>query len=153
MNDGHISLYGFENAVYVKPLGKLPKNPVGSLSRMAPEMLEKKPYRFSVDWWAFGILLFECTFGIVPSFDLYKKDSEAFVFPTKHYETTANVPESFSRNDLYLRLLEPEVKHRIGSSNDGLGFEKDIKLHPWFSSIDWKSIESKTIVPIKLVVF
>jgi hypothetical protein len=32
---------------------------------VAPEMFISKPYKYSIDWWAVGIIMFECTYGKV----------------------------------------------------------------------------------------
>ena len=42
------------------------------------------------------------------------------------------------------------MSKRLGHSDNGLGYEKDIKPHKWLAKIDWSKIESKTInVPYK----
>lgn len=56
---------------------------------MAPEILLEKPYGRAVDWWAFGVLIYELILGKSPFkgddedeiFDSILKDS--VVYPTK----------------------------------------------------------------------
>lgn len=38
----------------------------GTPEFMAPEIIQEKPYTQSVDWWAFGVLLFELLFSQAP---------------------------------------------------------------------------------------
>lgn len=36
------------------------------MAYMAPEILDKKGYLHTCDWWSLGVLLFECAFGKRP---------------------------------------------------------------------------------------
>ena len=40
----------------------------GTPEYMAPEIIRNEGYNHSVDWWAFGILLYEMMFGFSPFF-------------------------------------------------------------------------------------
>ena len=71
----------------------------GTPEYLAPEIIKEKPYDKNVDWWAFGILAFELTVGIVPFFsssnvEMYKKSFNKFdvhvkimraIYPMKFY--------------------------------------------------------------------
>jgi serine/threonine kinase 32 len=61
--DGHLLLTDFN--VCSNLAIRIPTSPSGTRPYMAPEMFISKPYRFSVDWWAVGIILYECTYGRV----------------------------------------------------------------------------------------
>ena len=37
---------------------------VGTTEYLAPEVIRMKPYSYSVDWWALGILAYELMIGI-----------------------------------------------------------------------------------------
>ncbi len=41
----------------------------GTPEYMAPEILKNEGHGFAVDWWAFGILLYEMVVGITPFYD------------------------------------------------------------------------------------
>lgn len=58
---GHAHLMDFNVAVKFKE-GKPLKAVAGSLAYMAPEILLKKGYYASVDYWSLGVLLFECLY-------------------------------------------------------------------------------------------
>ena len=107
---------------------------LGTREYQAPEMLKKKGYSYSVDWWSYGILLYEMIFGFVPfssenKMELFKMIIEGkFKFPTHKNdvdELTKNIISSFLQTDPQLRL-----------GCDNLGVES-IKRHKWFSSVDW----------------
>ena len=44
---------------------KIPSSRSGTAAYLAPEMLNGEPYTFSVDWWALGVTLYECTYNKV----------------------------------------------------------------------------------------
>ncbi|KAJ3047298.1 hypothetical protein HK102_012959, partial [Quaeritorhiza haematococci] len=59
---GHAHLTDFNIAVHYreeKPLTAV----AGSMAYMAPEVLMKKGYFSSVDWWSLGVMLYELVFG------------------------------------------------------------------------------------------
>ena len=61
---GHAHLTDFNIAVQFtdsKPLTSI----AGSMAYMAPEVLAKRGYGTSVDWWSLGIVCFELMFGKV----------------------------------------------------------------------------------------
>ena len=48
------------------------------------------------------------------------------------------------RTDFISGLLQKSVSDRLGC---GLGFEQEIKPHPWFAGIDWEALLRKEISP------
>lgn len=75
--DGHVLLTDFNVCSNLKESN--PSSPSGTrpymgklffcrfliLKKLAPEMFLGSPYSYSVDWWALGAILYECTFGRV----------------------------------------------------------------------------------------
>ncbi|XP_078355899.1 uncharacterized protein LOC144640687 isoform X2 [Oculina patagonica] len=60
---------------------------VGTLPYMAPEMLDNEPYDCSVDWWAFGIMLFVMLTGQLPFYSSDQLSVISFIRePFVHYE-------------------------------------------------------------------
>ncbi len=122
----------------------------GTIEYMAPEMMQDKPYTFSVDWFSFGILLFELLTGENPfkserdeATDSQKveanlKKEEQIL---KKYEGKSTL--SAEAYDLLEKLLRYDPEYRIGCRDPGVA---EIKQHPFFSDIDWALILRKGMV-------
>ncbi|KAI8925428.1 kinase-like domain-containing protein [Entophlyctis helioformis] len=142
---GHILITDFNIAVSLTE--KTPSSQSGTLSYMAPEMFLGKPYKYHVDWWALGILLYELTYGKRP----FRGRDEAsvknairtgkIVFHETHQRAGIPIPASPEREAFLTGLLERDITKRIGSN----GFEKDVCQHPWMAEIDWPQLLAKNV--------
>jgi serine/threonine protein kinase len=65
--DGYLKLIDFGVSKELDPQ-ELSQTFCGTPEYMAPEIIRSKGYNQSVDWWAFGILLYEMMFGFSPFF-------------------------------------------------------------------------------------
>ena len=106
----------------------------GTPGYLAPEIILNKGYSLSVDWWAFGILLYEMICGVDPFSD---EDT------MKTYENILEGKIKFSSDfddksrSLIKHLLEPDLSKRYGNLKNGV---KDIKNHPFFKSMNWDKL-------------
>ncbi|KAG0324654.1 hypothetical protein BGZ99_001591 [Dissophora globulifera] len=130
---GHAHLTDFNIAVYFNPAKPL-VSIAGSMAYMAPEVLLRKGYLASVDWWSLGVVMFELLFGKRP-------------FRGKSNDLLTNsilrdpLPLPTNVNDL---LCERDISKRLGCTSEGLdGFKK----HPWFHDINWEKLVTKEAVP------
>ncbi|CAI2168536.1 6234_t:CDS:2 [Funneliformis geosporum] len=141
---GHAHLTDFNIAVHFnerKPLMSV----AGSMAYMAPEVLIKKGYFDSVDWWSLGVVMYELLFSKRP-----------FRGKTNHQLTQAILQEplTFPENalgsvseeclDCIRRFCERDIKKRLGCGPNGL---EDIKKHPWFKDIEWGKLDTKEANP------
>ncbi|KAJ3270513.1 hypothetical protein HDV01_007769 [Terramyces sp. JEL0728] len=102
----------------------------------SPEVLNGKQYQYSADWWSMGVTLYESTYGS-------DTNTFEFSFPKTNNLTQASVSESVHRETFIKGLLEIDPHKRIGNSYGGLGFEKDVKQHPWLSLIEWEALQAE----------
>ncbi|GAB4820055.1 hypothetical protein N2152v2_007101 [Parachlorella kessleri] len=112
---------------------------VGTEEYLAPEVITGAGHTCMVDWWSFGILLYELLYGCTPfrgarrdaTFDNVLKKPLAFP-DTPHISDHAR--------DLIARLLNKDPSQRLGA---GAGAD-EIKQHPWFAGINWALIRNQT---------
>ncbi|KAF9811824.1 hypothetical protein SFRURICE_021181 [Spodoptera frugiperda] len=106
----------------------------GTPEYLAPELILSKGYGFSVDWWSFGVLLFEMNAGYPP---FYANE------PMKTYEKIVagkyRCPSGFNSDlrDLIRNILQVDITHRYGVMKNGV---MDYKNHRWFKGLEWESI-------------
>uniref|UniRef100_A0A671WBV0 Protein kinase C n=1 Tax=Sparus aurata TaxID=8175 RepID=A0A671WBV0_SPAAU len=109
----------------------------GTPDYIAPEILLGQKYSFSVDWWSYGVLLYEMLVGQSP----FHGDDEDELFEsirmdTPHYPRWINK----EAKDLLERLFERDPTRR-------LGIVGNIRLHPFFKVINWQALERKEVDP------
>lgn len=64
-HEGYAHLSDFNIATQFTPNQPYSFSMAGTIAYMAPEMLARKGYTTSVDWWSLGILTYELVFGMV----------------------------------------------------------------------------------------
>lgn len=113
----------------------------GTPEYLAPEMMLNKGYSKAVDWWAYGVIIFELVSGRSPFFAkdplrVYEKILAArYVFP---------VYVSPECKGLVRSLLQTNISLRYGSLKKGVA---DIKEHAWFRPVEWHSLLNRRLEP------
>jgi len=120
----------------------------GASAYMCPEMVQEVDppgYSFPADFWSMGICLyFMCTAELpLPQQGSLVVEQESQYLATNHLELC--FPSDFSQNgkDFISALLTRNPDDRIG------GLSNPCKEHPWFSDMDWGSLENQTLPPPK----
>ncbi|OVA20797.1 Protein kinase domain [Macleaya cordata] len=108
---------------------------VGTHEYLAPEIIKGEGHGSAVDWWTFGIFLYELLFGRTPfkgsgnRATLFNVVGQPLRFPE-----SPNV--SFAARDLIRGLLVKEPQHRLAYRRGAT----EIKQHPFFQSVNWALI-------------
>jgi protein kinase A len=113
----------------------------GTPEYLAPEILLNKGHGKPVDWWTFGVLLYEMNAGIDPF-----NDEDPMLIYQKILKGKIKFPSSFNSNakSLVKHMLEADLSKRYGNLKGGV---EDIKSHRLFKGLDWHALVSLQIKP------
>ncbi|CAK1579969.1 unnamed protein product [Parnassius mnemosyne] len=139
--DGHIKIADFGMCKEGITGDKTTKTFCGTPDYIAPEIILYQPYGKSVDWWAYGVLLYEMLVG-QPPFD-GEDEEELFAAIT---DNSVSYPKTLSKEakDACKSFLMKNPQKRLGC---GLRGEEDVRTHAFFRRIDWARIEARDVQP------
>ncbi|KAL6074229.1 cAMP-dependent protein kinase catalytic subunit, variant 3 [Balamuthia mandrillaris] len=137
---GHIKLTDFG---FAKEITDRTWTMCGTPDYIAPEVLLGRGYGTHVDWWSFGVLVYEMLAG-KPPFHCRNK----FQIFEKILSCDYTMPEWFPKDaaDLVRNLLQIDVTRRLGCMKGSGGIE-EVMNHPWFQCIDWDALYRRRVVP------
>ncbi|KAF3683883.1 Serine/threonine-protein kinase WAG2 [Capsicum annuum] len=114
---------------------------VGTHEYLAPEIISGTGHGNGVDWWAFGVLLYELLYGTTP----FKGNSKECTLRNiasskgvKFYFDEVTQNDDTEIKDLIEKLLVKDPRRRLGCARGAT----DIKRHPFFAEIKWPLIRT-----------
>lgn len=140
---GHAHITDFNIAVHFskrRPLTSI----AGSMAYMAPEVLAKRGYLSSVDWWSLGVTAYELLFGRRP----YRGKTNSalthsILHDRCHFPDNVESIVSADAVSCIRGLLERDVTKRLGCHQS----IHDFKSHAWFQNVDWNALQAKQVTP------
>ncbi|XP_055618889.1 G protein-coupled receptor kinase 2 [Toxorhynchites rutilus septentrionalis] len=143
---GHVRISDLGLAVEI-PEGEMVRGRVGTVGYMAPEVIDNEKYSFSPDWFSFGCLLYEMIEGQAP-FRARKEKVKREEVDRRVKEDAEKYSHKFSDEgkSLCQQLLMKAAKNRLGCRNGRYG-AREVKLHSFFNSINWKRLEAGLVEP------
>lgn len=141
-NEGHLKITDFGlTKNRMKKASDTTTTFCGTPDYMAPEMILDQPYTKDVDWWGFGVLVFEMLTGITPFYD----DSQNAMYRSiVNDEPSYPLRMSKKAKSFIGRLLQKDPNKRLGHGDADV---EDIKKDPFFSELNWDDVLNKKIKP------
>uniref|UniRef100_A0A8B9L0P3 Protein kinase C n=1 Tax=Astyanax mexicanus TaxID=7994 RepID=A0A8B9L0P3_ASTMX len=135
--DGHIKIADFGMCKENVFGENLATTFCGTPDYIAPEILLGQQYSFSVDWWSFGVLVYEMLIGQSP----FHGDDEDELFEsirmdTPHYPRWITV----DTREMLERLFERDPSRRLGVVGN-------IRHQTFFKTVNWSALERREIEP------
>eukprot|EP01018_Ginkgo_biloba_P023311 Gb_30532 [translate_table: standard] len=112
---------------------------VGTHEYLAPEIIKGEGHGSAVDWWTFGIFLYELLFGKTP-FKGSGNRATLFNVVGQPLRFPESPTVSFAARDLIRGLLVKEPQHRLAFKRGAT----EIKQHPFFEGVNWALIRCTT---------
>ncbi|CAK6949955.1 protein kinase C theta type [Scomber scombrus] len=136
-SEGHIKIADFGMCKENMQLDLRTSTFCGTPDYIAPEILLGQKYNSSVDWWSFGVLLYEMLIGQSP---FHGRDEEELFQSIR------------TDNPVYPRWLTKDardilIKLFVREPEERLGVKGNIRQHSFFSSTDWEALEQREVAP------
>ena len=128
-----------------EPTEAFSRSCVGTHEYLAPELVVGTGHGNGVDWWAFGVFIYEMLYGTTPFKGGSKEATLRNIASTRQVKFQARDDEEkgvgiAEARDLIERLLVKDPKKRLGCARGAT----DIKRHPFFNGIKWPLIRTYT---------
>ncbi|KAH9942916.1 hypothetical protein B0H21DRAFT_749515 [Amylocystis lapponica] len=139
--DGHVKVADYGLCKEEIWFGSTTSTFCGTPEFMAPEILLEQRYGRAVDWWAFGVLMYEMLLGQSP----FRGDDEDEIFDAI-LEDEPLYPITMPRDAVSVlqKLLTRDPARRLGS---GKADAEEIKRHPFFKDVNFDDVMAKRIPP------
>nr|AML77331.1 putative LOV domain-containing protein [Flaveria trinervia] len=121
---------------------------VGTEEYIAPEIISGVGHSSAVDWWAFGILLYEMFYGYTPFRGKTRQRTFANVLH-KDLKFPGSISVSLPAKQLIYRLLHRDPKNRLGSREGA----SEVKRHHFFKGINWALVRCQNPPKLETPVF
>ncbi|CAD8145154.1 unnamed protein product [Paramecium octaurelia] len=116
----------------------------GTPGYMAPEVLCRQNHGIAVDYFALGVIVYECMLGRRPYVGRSRQEIRDSVLAKQVQIKKSEVPTSWSLDaaDFANQLIQRKPAQRLGSDNP-----EAVKNHSWFNGFQWNKLLNKELQP------
>ena len=120
------------------------KETSGTPGYMAPEVMCRLPHGFEADYYALGVIGYECVTGRRPYEGKSRAEIRDQILKRQKALDADELQEQWSPDaiDFINRLILRKPHKRLGS-----GGIAEVITHPWFDGFDWEALKRKEMPP------
>lgn len=114
----------------------------GTPGYMAPEVMCRNNHTYAVDYFAVGIMAYECMNGRRPYVGKSRKEIREHIMSKQVEIRMHEIPPGWSVEaaDFINRLIQRKPNHRLGYNGSD-----EIKNHPWLQDFDWDALYERRL--------
>ena len=117
------------------------KDTSGTPGYMAPEVMCRQSHGVAVDYFALGVICYECLTGTRPYPQKSRKEIRSAILSRQAtLQSSADLPLSPESLNFVNHLLQRKPVLRLG-----LNGPQEVKSHPWFQNFPWDKLETKEL--------
>ncbi|OMJ78644.1 hypothetical protein SteCoe_21521 [Stentor coeruleus] len=114
----------------------------GTPGYMSPEVMLRKTHGIETDYFALGVIAYECMQGRRPYLGKNRKEIRDQMLIRQVQLKRSDVPKDWSLEsaDFINKLLQRNPKERLGSNGP-----QEVKNHAWLADMEWRKLLEKSI--------
>jgi len=115
----------------------------GTPGYMAPEVMCRQNHGLTADYFAVGVIAYECMMGRRPYVGRNRREIREQILCRQVQIKRYEIPEGWSVEaaDFINRCLQRKPQNRIGFING----TDELKQHAWFKNFDWHQLACKRV--------
>jgi len=115
----------------------------GTPGYMAPEVMCRQNHGVAVDYYALGVIAYECMIGKRPYLGKNRKEIRDQILAKQVQIKRNEIPEGWSLEaaDFVNRLIQRKPMNRLG-----LEGPSEVKSHPWLQNFPWDKLYNKELI-------
>lgn len=117
----------------------------GTPGYMAPEVMCRQAHGVAVDYYAIGVIAYECMLGRRPYIGRNRKEIRDQILSKQVQIKRNEIPAGWSleATDFINKLIQRKPVNRLG-----LDGPHEVKNHPWLKDYPWEKLYNKEIQPL-----
>ncbi|CAD8203573.1 unnamed protein product [Paramecium octaurelia] len=115
----------------------------GTPGYMAPEVMCRHNHGVAVDYFALGVIIYECMLGRRPYLGRSRQEIREQMLAKQAVIKRQEIPPGWSLEaaDFTNKLLQRKPQNRLGNNGPD-----EVKEHPWFRDFSWEKLLTKQII-------